>query len=62
MNNMSNLGIFDMVLILDGKAPKEQSLLFDLFRAFDENESSHTSDFFSPEKSIFLHACTICSK
>ena len=39
---------------------KEQSLLFDLFKAFDQIESIHESDFFSPKRPIFLHACVTC--
>ena len=36
---------------------KEQSLLFDLFKAFDLIESSHKLDYFSsPKRPIFLHA------
>ena len=40
-----------MVFILDGNsrnscARKEQTLLFDLLKAFDETECSHKSDFF----------------
>ena len=39
---------------------KEQSLLFDLFKAFDKIESSYKSDFKQFNKSIFLHACATC--
>ena len=50
-----------MVLILDGNleinrcARKEQSLLFDLFKAFDQIESSL-------RKTYFLHVCASCSE
>ena len=50
-----------MVLILDANSDigttKEQSLLFDLFKANDEIESSQKSDYFT----IILHACATCS-
>ena len=45
-----------------GCAGKEQSLLFDLFKAFDYIESSHKSDVFSPKIHIFLHACVTSSE
>ena len=56
-----------MVLILDGylkdrSAGKNQSLLFNLFKAFFWNEISHKSDVFSPKRPIFLHACAVCSE
>ena len=40
---------------------KEQSQLFDLFRAFDEIDSSVKSIIFYPESLILLHACTTFS-
>ena len=40
----------------------EQSLLFDLCKAFDQKESSHKSYIFSPKSPIFLHACAACSE
>ena len=49
-----------MVLILDGNSKigahvrQEQSLLFDLFKAFDYIECSQKSDFFSRKKCIFF--------
>ena len=43
-------------------ARTEQSLLFSLIKAFDQIQSSHTSDFFfSPKGNIHLHACATCS-
>ena len=42
-------------------ALKKQSLLFDLFNAFDCIESSHKSEFSSPKRPIFLHACVTWS-
>ena len=46
-----------MVLILDISRKKGQSLLFDLYKAFDSIEFSHKSDYSSTfEKTIFLHA------
>ena len=36
-------------------ARKEQSLLSDLLKAFDEIESSHKSDIISPKRPIFIH-------
>ena len=48
-----------MVLILDGK---DQSLLFDLLKAFALIESSHKSDLIPPKRPIFLPACAKCSE
>ena len=49
-----------MLPVLDGYSElgahvRGQSLLFDLFKAFDYIKSCHKSDFFSEK--IFLHAC-----
>ena len=62
--HFENLTGGDMVLILDRKltnscARKEQSLLFDLFKAFDKVESRQKS---GPKRRIFLHACSTCSE
>ena len=56
---------FSMVIILDGNSEicahvKSVSLLFDLFKAFDQFESSHKSDSFLSE--ILLHMCATCSE
>ena len=56
-----------MVLILDGYSEKgarteEQSLLFNLVKAFDEIQSSHKSDRFYTKGPIFPHACATCSE
>ena len=49
-----------MVLLLDGNSEivAEKFLIFDLFKAFN----SITTDFFSPKRPIFLHACATCSE
>ena len=52
MTNTHNHPLETMVLIVDGKlgkrrARKEQSVLFDLFKASDKIESSHKSDIFA---------------
>ena len=51
--------------ILDGNrnrfTRKEQSLLFDLFKALDLTESSDKSDFFS-EKTYLFQMCVTCSE
>ena len=49
-----------IVLVLDGKSysRKEQFMSIYLFRAFDEIETNHKSDFISPKRLIFLHAFT----
>ena len=41
---------------------KEQSLLFDLYKAFDQFESSQKSHIFYSKRPIFLHACASCYK
>ena len=54
-----------MVLILDGNSKIGAhviTLLFGLFKAFDYIGSSRESDFFSPTRPIFLHACATYSK
>ena len=56
-----------MALILDGNleiwcARQEQSLLRDLFKAFDSIDSSLKSNIFSAKTPIFLHACAACSE
>ena len=71
-----------MVLIIDGNSEigahgKEQSLLFDLLKEFDQIESSQKLDFWGlyavPNKQtkpgfffskgpIFLHSCATCSE
>ena len=43
-------------------APKEQFLLFDKFKAFDNIESSHRLFFFSQKRHVFLYACATCSE
>ena len=53
-----------MVLILEGnseigKHGKEQSLLFDMLKAF---KSSLKSDMFPLQKPIFFHDCATCSE
>ena len=35
---------------------KEIEMLYDLFKAFDQIESSHKSEFFSPKRLMFLNA------
>ena len=40
----------------------EQSLLFDIFKAFSQIESIHKSDILHPKKTHFLHACATCSE
>ena len=50
------------MVILNRFACKEQSLLFDLFKAIDQIESSHKSEVFSLKRLIFLHACATCSE
>ena len=37
-------------------------VLFDLYKAIDDIESTHKSYLFLPERPIFLHACAICSE
>ena len=52
------------VLILDGSSElgaQEQSLLFDLSKAFDRQQSQ-IGHFFLPKKHIFLHVCETCSE
>ena len=44
-------------LILRPNENKKRFLLWYLFKAFDEIESSHKSDFLSLKRPIFLHAC-----
>ena len=54
-----------MLLILDGNrcARKEQSLLFDMFEAFEWIGSSHKSGvFFIKKKTFFVHVCATCSE
>ena len=41
---------------------KEQFMLIDLFKAFDQMESNNKSDIFSPKRSFFLHAHARCSE
>ena len=43
-------------------AGKEQSLFFNLLKAFDLFQSSHKSDIFYLKRPIFLHACATCSE
>ena len=43
------------------RTQKEQSLLFDLFNAFDLIEINRTSDFFSEKKNIFRHVSELPS-
>ena len=46
-----------------GAHVQEQSLLFDMFKAFDYIESNYKLDIISPKKkSIFLHAFALYSK
>ena len=42
-------------------ANKDQSLLFDLFKAFAQLERRHKEGFCSTKGHIFLHACATCS-
>ena len=52
----------NIVLLLDGNSEigcrKEQSLLFDLFKAFDYFERIHILDIFSPK----LHFLFVCAQ
>ena len=43
-------------------ARKKQFLLFNLFEAYDQIESSHESELFCPKRSIFFHACVASSE
>ena len=43
-------------------AREDQSLLFDLCKAFDGTESSHKLDFILLQKTFFLHTCAACHK
>ena len=54
-----------MVHIYDDSSeiePKEQFLLFDLYKSFDKIKSSHKSEFFSSKRLIFLYAGATCSE
>ena len=54
--------------VLDGKSEilgmhvKEQPILFDLLKAFDQIERNHKSDIFSPKRHISLQASATCSE
>ena len=41
-------------------ARAEQSLLFDMFKAFDWIESCQKSKYFYPKRPVFLHAHATC--
>ena len=41
---------------------KEQSLLFDRFKAFHKIESIHKSNFSNLKRPIVIHACASCSE
>ena len=52
-----------MVLILDDNSEiGGQSLLFDMFKAFDLIERRHELDYFFQKRLVFLHACATCSE
>ena len=63
MNPVSIGQFHPMVHMLDGNSKVDaQSLLFDLFKAFDLSERSHNLDFFSAKRPIILHVCATCSE
>ena len=55
-----------MVLVLrgglDGYSEIRKSLLFDLFKTFNQIQSSHKVDQFYPKRPIFLHESAACSE
>ena len=57
MNTRLQHGTYVYWLLRNRCALMEKSLLFDRFKAFDQIESSHKSDFFfSQKRTVFLHA------